>query len=100
MISRSIDPRPGETSDLYAERLRALLIEERGFPKSTDPFGPIDYVASILYEYACKKKNQITLRWGKLSDEVAAEFRQMATRTVATWALEEMMATKAKWRLT
>jgi hypothetical protein len=80
----------------YIARLRSMLIAEREKPKSDDPFGPIDYMASILHTYDHSKSPVGPLRWGMMTEDKRDEYREKAKQTIATWAMEEIMASKIK----
>ncbi len=97
-ISNSIEPIENESAKEYTTRLKSLLIQERGFPRSDDPFGPIDYVASILYVYeaSATTHQRKPVRWGLVEDKIRDEFREKAKQTVASWAMEEIMASKVR----
>lgn len=58
--------------------------------KDSDPFGPLDFVANILYGYDCQGRGTVSIRWAKLSAVEQETFRQQAINTVASWAHEEL----------
>ncbi len=94
-ISTSLDLQSGETSAGYIERLRSLLVEERGFPKSSDPFGPIDYIAHIIYAYEAAAEGHSVIRWGAMREIIRDKYREKATQTIASWSIEQIMIAKA-----
>ncbi len=96
MIITSVEQQDGESQKEYTQRLRDLLIEERAFPKSSDPFGPIDYVGSILSDFAAHRAGVPALPWGSLPEDQKKQFREMAVQTVSSWAVEQIMVAKSR----
>lgn len=58
-------------------------------PRDDDAFGPLDFVANILYQHEGGE-----VRWGNLRDDLREKYRAMAVQTVSSWAVEEIAATK------
>lgn len=63
-------------------------------PKDNDEFGPLDYVAHILYQYHCQSTGGSPVRWYALRDDMKKTFREQAIQTVASWATEEITQLK------
>lgn len=87
-----------ESQKEYVDRLVTLLTAERLKPRSDDPFGPVDYFASILYAH---HKIQEGVKphdigpWWKLSEVTKSEWREKSKATIASWAMDQLMAAKA-----
>ena len=58
--------------------------------RDSDPYGPLDFVAKILYSYDCAMGNREPLRWSMLQADLKERFREQAIQTVASWANEEL----------
>lgn len=72
--------------DLYTKFAQATGIVAR----DSDPFGPLDFLAKILYEHDCHARGVVPIRWHKLQVNLLEQFRQQAIQTVASWANEEL----------
>ncbi len=92
----SVEQQENESQKEYMSRIRDLLIEERSFPKSSDPFGPIDYIASIILAHQAIEEGHSVQKWGHVSDPVKDKFRSLATQTVASWAVDQIMAARTR----
>lgn len=95
-MSDSVEQLDNESQKEYVKRLHDLLVTERLSPKSDDPFGPIDYLGSILYMHDAMNRGASLLRWGLLDSDVKDKFRERARETVASWAVEELMVSTQK----
>ncbi len=95
-VNQSLDQLDNESQKEYVRRLHDLLAAERLSPKSDDPFGPIDYLGSILYMHDAMNRGAASIRWGLLTNEVRDKFRERARETVASWAVEELMVNTQK----
>ena len=58
-------------------------------PKNSDPFGPLDFVASILY--ASDNPGIIRSRWWCLAEGIKETYRDKAIQTVSSWAQDELV---------
>lgn len=85
-----------ESQKEYVARLEAELAAEKLKPRSDDPFGPVDYLASILHAHHSMSSGATMTPWWKVTDEQKEAFRQKAKETVASWSLEQIQAAAAK----
>ena len=89
---KSTDQLDNESQKEYITRLVAMVAEERLHPKSDDPFGPIDYFASLIYAH--EHPGQITVQWWALREEMKEEYRAKSKQMIASWALDQIMKSK------
>lgn len=73
--------------DAYVELAQVTGI----VPMDSDPYGPLDFVAKILYAHACEGKSE-PVRWSALREDLKKLHREQAVQTVASWANEELQA--------
>lgn len=59
-------------------------------PRDSDPYGPLDFVAKILYAHDCATSGKEPIRWALLQVDLKEKFRGQAVQTVASWANEEL----------
>jgi hypothetical protein len=72
--------------DAYTKLAQATGI----VPRDSDPYGPLDFVAKILYSYDCATENKAPTRWSGLPEQTKERFRAKAIQTVGSWASEEL----------
>lgn len=84
-----------ESQKEYVHRLVKMLLEERARPRSDDLYGPVDYFASILYQHDALSHDAPVLRWYALREPLRDHWREKATQTIASWAMDEAIAKKA-----
>lgn len=83
---------PGRSHKDGTEQLIESVRTALKDPVDEDEFGPIDYVASILYAYDCATREREPGRWWSVRPDIRNEFRRRAVETIASWSLEEITA--------
>lgn len=81
---------PDWRKDMIADCVTNLARALDMTPRESDPYGPLDFVAKILYAHDCEQNKMEPVRWWALRDELKERFRQQAVNTVASWATEEL----------
>lgn len=69
-------------------------------PKDSDPFGPLDYVANMCYQFQCQQDKITPARWWALRDDLKTRYREAAIQQVSEWATPEMQEAALAGRLT
>jgi hypothetical protein len=59
-------------------------------PRDSDPYGPLDFVAKILYAHDCASSGKEPIKWAFLQVDLKERFREQAIHTVGSWANEEL----------